>query len=132
MAIIYFRGSGANPCPDSTTDNPSNPPGRLSKQPIEDLLIKVGKRVLGDELHTEYMGIGKVARVAQKYKIPWTGGSQRATKLEELATQYFENQDRILGDGIKVTWRIQNDGWESELQLRFHKYDPANDGPMPD
>lgn len=101
----------------------------IKREPIADLLFKVGKILLRGELHTEFMPIGKVARVAQKYKIRSAVNSFRTSRLQELVTLHFDRYRRMVGAGVRVAYRTERKGKNLETQLAFHEYDPANDGP---
>lgn len=103
---------------------------KLEPYPIEVLLVRVGKIPLRDELHTDYISIRDVAKVAQKYKVPCPRNTHRARVLDEMLLEYSRDHYRILRDGVKVTWRTHHAERGIEHQLRFHVYDPANDGPL--
>ena len=96
------------------------------REPIADLLIQIGKILLKDELNTERLSIGKVARIAQKYKLRWPGFTHKAKALEEMILHYFDHHDYIKAEGVMVKWRTEREGGRQQLQLSFHRYVPAN------
>jgi hypothetical protein len=97
------------------------------RDPIEDLLIRIGKIVLKDELHSGPMSIIQVARVAQKYKIRWKHKTHKSTALAELISKYHERNDSIRGDGVQVKCWMERDDYRKELRISFHSYNPAMD-----
>jgi hypothetical protein len=99
------------------------------REPIADLLTRIGKILLRDEIHTKFLPIGKVARIAQKYKIKWQRNTHKTRTLEELTLDYFKRHDRLCAEGVRVKWKTHEpSGWKGGLMLSFHSYNPAGDG----
>jgi hypothetical protein len=98
-----------------------------TREPIAELLIKVGKIMLRDELHVESTPLVKVCRVAQKYKIKWAGNTHKAKVLEAKILDYFERNDSLYGEGVKMKWRSELIEKQRKMFISFHSYNPAAD-----
>jgi putative transposon-encoded protein len=90
------------------------------RAPIEDLLLKVGKRVLKGELHSDPMTLTQVTRIAQKYKIPWENHTHKAKVLKEEIETYFKKQSHIRGDGVAVDCFTLYLDYKPALIFNFH------------
>jgi hypothetical protein len=121
--------SGTNPLPGPAFIVECRVPGHF--QPIEILLAQAGQKIVKDELHSEWMRITQITRVIQKYKIRTPLRTHRAKELQPLIVQYFEKHDTLRLGGIKVEYKTErNERYREVPRLRFHKHDPANDGPL--
>jgi hypothetical protein len=91
---------------------------------ISDLLLKLGTYLLGDELHTEWLGMRYLAGRSQTFKLFLGCAVLTPKSLEYHVALCFKTINDIRSDQVRVRWRTEAGDRGMEYQLRFFRYNP--------
>ena len=108
---------------------------RSTAEPLEQLFIAVGKKLIQKGSPTPYFTMAQITKAIHDYRIRIPGTPTRSKDLAFQSMCYFEKCGYLAADGLKVTWRTEQDGRNVQSFLRFETaqicFEPPSYTPLP-
>lgn len=108
--------------------NTSTTPIVATKEPIEELLVNLGKHLLANTDHTDWLDMDSVLQGCKTHGVTLANCQPTPKELEIKLRCYFSSKEEMYREGINVIWNDWRVGWELVFMVRFYYYDPKQLG----
>jgi hypothetical protein len=117
--LVHDKGSPDMNITDTTATS-------KDRQPIADLLVRLGKVLLKSTHHTDWLDTDSLVEVCKANDLRFNDTQPTHTELESLLKEYFSAVEELYQEGVNVVGFPRRSGWDLVFMVRFDRYNPEH------